>query len=243
MTAPTAAVFFDFAGTLFSDRALRDAHLAQLRFVAEAVGVTVADDELRSAYRQGMGVAYRSVASRPSYQHRELFGAAFAAMATVLGGSLDDAHVGTAVDRQYLATIEHAVLRPDCLEALMALRQSGLHVQIVSNIDDEQLHGLVERLGLRPVLDAWTSSEEAGSCKPDPGIYRWALTKAGCRPADVLFVGDSLGHDVEGPAAMGMRTAWMVDAGADSDPGDVRPDFVVHHLAEVTDLVGVEVGR
>jgi putative hydrolase of the HAD superfamily len=125
----------------------------------------------------------------------------------------------------------------------MALRQSGLHVQIVSNIDDEQLHGLVERLGLRPVLDAWTSSEEAGSCKPDPGIYRWALTKAGCRPADVLFVGDSLGHDVEGPAAMGMRTAWMVEAGADSDPGDVRPDFVVHHLAEVPDLVGVEVGR
>ena len=28
-----------------------------------------------------------------------------------------------------------------------------------------------------------------------------------------------------------------------SDPGNVRPDFVVRRLAEVTYLVGLEVGR
>ena len=57
------AVFFDFAGTLFS-RSLRTVHLEQLRFVGAVAGATASDDELRAAYRQGMGVAYRTVATR-----------------------------------------------------------------------------------------------------------------------------------------------------------------------------------
>jgi len=40
-----------------------------------------------------------------------------------------------------------------------------------------------------------------------------------------------------------LRTAWMVDDGADSDPGNIVPDLVVRRHAEVTYLVGVEVGR
>ena len=48
----------------------------------------------------------------------------------------DEATADEAVDRQYRATIEEAVLRPDCLETLGTLQRSSLHVQIVSNIDD-----------------------------------------------------------------------------------------------------------
>jgi HAD superfamily hydrolase (TIGR01509 family) len=238
-----AAVFFDFAGTLFSDRALRDTHLEQLRFVAATIGVGATDQQLRAAYRRGMAEGYGAVGATPAYRHRTLFAAAFTAMARDLGGDIDESIAQEAVDRQYRATVEHAALRPDALDTLGALRRASVHVQIVSNIDDEQLHPLIDRLGLGDVINAATSSDEALSCKPDPGIYRVALAKASCRPADVLFVGDSLRHDVEGPAALGMRTAWLVDDGAHSDPGDARPDFVVHHLAEVADLVGVEVGR
>jgi len=139
--------------------------------------------------------------------------------------------------------VEHATLRPDARDTLGALRQASVHVQIVSNIDDDQVHPLIDRLGLNHVVDAVTSSDEALSCKPDPGIYQVALDKADCCPTDVLFVGDSLRHDVEGPAAMGMRTAWMVEDGDHSGPGNIRPDFVVRRLAEVTYVVGLEVGR
>jgi 2-haloalkanoic acid dehalogenase type II len=233
---PLRAVLFDFAGTLFSDRALRDVHLQQLRYVAELVGVSRSDAELRAAYRQGMGIAYRAVASRPSYQHRELFGTAFTAMAEMLGGKLDADQEREAVDRQYRATIDGAVLRPDCAGTLRALRQLGLHIQVVSNIDDEQLHGLAERFGLGGLVDALTSSEEAGSCKPDPQIYAYALSKAGCAAAEALFVGDSPAHDIEGPARAGMRTAWLI---ADAKPRSVdgagapRPDLVIDMLGQL----------
>src|SRR5664280_22124 len=119
------AVFLDFAGTLFSDRALRHVHLEQLQFVADEVGAAVSDVELRAAYRQGMGVAYRAFAARSAYSHRALFGAAFAAMAEALGGSISDTQVDAAVDRQYRATIEYARLRPGCVHTLEELRSAG----------------------------------------------------------------------------------------------------------------------
>ena len=190
-----------------------------------------------------MAESYGGMGSTPAYRHRSLFAEAFKAMARDLGGAIDESTAQEAVDRQYRATLEHATLRPDARDTLGALRQASVHVQIVSNIDDDQVHPLIDRLGLNHVVDAVTSSDEARSCKPDHGIYQVALDKADCCPSHVLFVGDSLRHDVEGPAAMGMCTAWMVEDGADSDPGNIRPDFVVRRLVEVTDLVGLEVGR
>ena len=232
------AVFFDFAGTLFDDRALRDAHLRQLRFVAGAAGVEATDEQLRSAYRQSMAVAYQAIAVRPSYSHRTLFGAAFAATAVALGGGIDEATADEAVDRQYRATIDEAELRPDCLDTLATLRQASIHVQVVSNIDDEQLQPMLDRLGLRTALDAWTSSDEAGSCKPDPAIFRLALAKADVPPDQALFVGDSIHHDVVGPAALGMHTAWLAPRPG-ADLGDARPDAVIRSLGDVLDLVNV----
>jgi 2-haloalkanoic acid dehalogenase type II len=236
---PIHAVFFDFADTLFSSRLLRDVHLRQLRFVGDTIGVTASDDELRASYREGLGVAYRSVASRRYYLHRELFGQAFIAMARAFGRELEHEQVGYAVDRQYAATIEAAELRADCLESLRALRERGLHVQIVSNIDEEQLEELVRRLGLEGAIDASTSSESAQSCKPDPGIYECALEKARCPAAQVLFVGDSPAHDVTGPQAMGMLTALLV---ADARPGteNCSPDFVIERLAQVVEIIEQE---
>jgi putative hydrolase of the HAD superfamily len=236
MTA-VRAVFFDFADTLFSSRDLRDAHLAQLRAVAEALGAQATDQELRAAYRQGMGVGYRAVATRPSYLHRELFARSYAATAEALGGTLDAAACDALVDRQYAATLATARLRPDCLDTLRALRARGLRTQIVSNIDDEQLDGLVERLGLDAVIDTWTSSESARSCKPDARIYQVALAAAGCAAAEVLFVGDTVDHDIAGPREQGMRTALLV---ADARPGELEDggaDFVIERLGEIVDLV------
>jgi putative hydrolase of the HAD superfamily len=233
---PVRAVFFDFADTLFSSRMLRDVHLRQLRFVSDAIGLSASDDQLRASYRQGLGMAYRSVSSRPYYLHRELFGEAFAEMARSLGGELDDQEAERAVDRQYRATIDGAELRPDCLDTLRRLRAGGLHVQIVSNIDEEQLDSLVGRLGLESALDASTSSESARSCKPDPGIYELALRKAGCTAAQVLFVGDSPVHDIAGPQALGMAAALLA---ADSRPAAAEcfPDFVIDRLGQVVEIV------
>jgi HAD superfamily hydrolase (TIGR01509 family) len=238
VTVAVRTVFFDFAGTLFSDRALRDVHLEQLRFVAGAAGRDDLDDrELRSAYRQGMGAAMRGLAGRSGYLHRELFGNAFREMAVVLGSAIDDATADDAVDRQYRATIEHATLRPDARSTIEQLRAEGVHVQVVSNIDDEQLQPMIRGFGLDEALDAWTSSEEAGACKPHRAIYDYALAKAGGDATDALFVGDSVHHDVIGPAALGMATALLL-ADAKTAGDDHPADHEITMLADVLAIVG-----
>jgi HAD superfamily hydrolase (TIGR01509 family) len=237
MSGAIDAVCFDFAGTLFNDRDLRKVHLQQLQFVAAAAGFESASDrELRAAYRQGMGMSFRAIGARTSYLHRELFGGAFAGMAQVLGGAIDTATVHEAVDRQYRATIDHAALRPDATATLSALRELGCHLQIVSNIDEEQLVPMVERFELGALVDVAISSEAAGFCKPDPRIFELALANAGTTPERTLFVGDSPSHDVAGPAALGIRTAWL-DTEGKGDPGPVAPDHTIHSLSEVLDLI------
>jgi putative hydrolase of the HAD superfamily len=121
-------------------------------------------------------------------------------------------------------------------ETLAALRARGLHLGIVSNIDDDQFRAIWAQLGIGELFHATTPSEEARSCKPDPGIYRVALAKAaGVAPREVLFVGDSPRHDFAGAKPLGMRTAWIAEREEDV-PEALRPDHVIR---EIPELLGV----
>ncbi len=105
----------------------------------------------------------------------------------------------------------------------------------MSNIDDDQFEPLFEQLGLRPLFDCTTTSEEARSCKPDPEIFRLALRKAGNpRPEEVVFVGDSAPHDVAGAAALGMTTVLL---GRAAPPDGPAPDHVIRQLGELLEIV------
>ena len=123
---------------------------------------------------------------------------------------------------------------------MRALRERGHYVSIVSNIDDDYLLPLVERWQLDKLLDDWTSSEEARSCKPAPGFFRYALEKARCEAAEVLFVGDSPTHDIAGARALGMTTALISEKGQ-SPPGQFGEVPEAHHeieaLAELLPIV------
>jgi len=235
----TRAVLFDFAGTLWSDRALRDTHLRTLERVAARAGVGGDARTLRRAYRDGLIAAAASYLTEPYYLHRDIFRDGFRYFVGLLGGEADAAVCDWAVDAQYRATLADARLRDDCLETLAALRARGLHVGLVSNIDDEQLRPMLAESGLDQALDAWTSSEEAGSCKPDPGIFHLALAKAGCTAAEASFVGDTPSADVVGARSVGMRSVLIVEPGRDVPAltGAERPDHVIRTLGDVLALV------
>lgn len=112
---------------------------------------------------------------------------------------------------------------------------------IVSNIDEDSLHPLLRRAGLEDVLGAWTRSEEAGSCKPDAAIFHLALRKAGCRPEQGLFIGDSPEQDVAGAPPLGM-TPVRIQEPSTSPPGSgtgeaAEPHPVIESLAQRVPLL------
>jgi putative hydrolase of the HAD superfamily len=100
---------------------------------------------------------------------------------------------------------------------------------------------MLENLGLAPLFDHWTSSQAARSCKPDPGIFQHALCRAGCNAEEVLFVGDSRVHDIEGAGRMGMETVLISEEGGvshlDDEHFDSDPDHVIATLTELIEII------
>jgi 2-haloalkanoic acid dehalogenase type II len=227
-------VFFDFGGTLFSYGALREHFDHFLAETARRHGVAATPDELRRAYRTTMARAFAEYLARPFYLHRELFAAAHRGFLRELGAEPAPDVGDFFYAGQSALGLARVEVRPDARETLESLRARGLRLSIVSNIDDDQFAPLFERLALGPFFDAVTTSEEARSCKPDPGIFRLALAKAGNPPpGEVVFVGDSHEHDVAGAARLGMRTVLI----GRPTPVDPAPDHVIANLRELLEIV------
>jgi len=231
------AVFFDLGGTLFSYRSINAHFDGVLERLARGRGVDRPMDELRQAYRVAMMRVMGEWAPRPFYLHRELFTEAHVQFLRNVG---IDAQAGDADVQESQGSVlgePEITPRPDAAETLGALRERGLHVQIVSNIDNDQFDAVWPHLALDAHVHAITTSEAAGSCKPHAGIFQVALAKAGNPdPASVVFVGDSLLHDVGGANALGM-TSVLIGAPPQNAPAHLAPHHVIENLSELLELV------
>jgi putative hydrolase of the HAD superfamily len=107
---------------------------------------------------------------------------------------------------------------PEVPGVLAALRARGDAIVIVSNWD-VSLHGVLQRTGLEPLVDAVVTSAELGAAKPDPRIFEHALALAGARAQDALHVGDDVAADVEGARAAGITPVLVARAGEPAPPG------------------------
>lgn len=96
------------------------------------------------------------------------------------------------------------VLFDDVLPALNALKQKGLILGLISNIDHD-ISPALDELGLPALLRIIVTSQEAGTTKPNPGIFREALRRAGVQPAEAVYVGDQYQVDVAGARNAGMK--------------------------------------
>ncbi len=227
-------MLLDFGGTLFSYRGMRE---GTLELIAEAVRRLDVEADLRKAaraYREGSRRAFEKFVPRRYYLHREVFHEAFRLFAGSLGGAAEPDFLEWFYEAQRRLVVEQFSLRPGCRETLESLRAEGLHLGVVSNIDDDYLMPMLSRSGLAERLDAWTSSEEAGSCKPDAEIFARALSKAGAEPDETIFVGDSREHDIAGARALGMETVLVVEQGATPPGAGAGAAAEPHH--EITDL-------
>lgn len=106
----------------------------------------------------------------------------------------------------------------DVRPTLTQLRQAGYRVGLVSN-RTEPLDALVVELGLAGVFDFTLSAGQAGYWKPDPAIFLAAVRRAGCLPAQAVYVGDNYYADVEGARAAGLRPVLIDPHGVFPNPG------------------------
>lgn len=136
---------------------------------------------------------------------------------------------------------EHEVWRPryavlaSARALLESLRGRGLKTGIVANSWPDPgriLRADSESLGLAPLLDTLVFSADVGIRKPAPAPFLHACEELGVAPEAVLFVGDDRVKDVQGAAAVGMKTVQAMWFRADDTPGG-EPDFTAFTAMDV----------
>src|SRR5262249_21112001 len=97
----------------------------------------------------------------------------------------------------------------------------------------------VERIlgenGFGSLLATVIDSNRVGVSKPDPAIFALAVGELGCRPEEVLYVGDSFDKDVVGARGAGLRSAWLTSTRTCPDPALV--DVWLRQLGDLEGLV------
>ncbi len=75
---------------------------------------------------------------------------------------------------------------------------------LLSNTNELHFTYIKERFPLVHKFDRWVLSYETGLSKPDPEIYRLALSQAGVKPEEAIFIDDITGH-VRGAQSVGIH--------------------------------------
>lgn len=110
---------------------------------------------------------------------------------------------------------------PGAIPLLQALRAREIRVGVVSNWHGA-LHGILDGLGLRSLVDFVIVSAEHGWRKPHPSIFEAALEAAATSPEETVHVGDALRDDVAGAILAGIRPILVADERPDALPETVR---------------------
>jgi len=103
----------------------------------------------------------------------------------------------------------------DVEPAFRRLKARGLKLGLISNWD-ARLIGLMDGLGLAPLLDTIVSSADVGLHKPDPRIFELACSRLGVTPAESAHIGDHQYADVLGARSVGMLPV-LIDRHATAD--------------------------
>ncbi len=116
---------------------------------------------------------------------------------------------------------------PDADAVLRTLRERGYRMGIIASqpLGSEQR---LARFGLRDYFEVICASAEEGVDKPDPELFRRALTRAGCAPGDAVMIGDRTDNDVAPAKSLGMGTVLIRQGYGGHD--------IIHHEGEIPDM-------
>lgn len=209
-------ITFDCYGTLVDwETGIADAFLG----AARAEGRTLAREAVLSAYAE----IEPRVEAGGYRRYREVLTDTAVAVARKLGWHLERERA-----RFLPESLPTWKVFPDTNPSLVALRDRGYRLGILSNVDDDLLAG-TRRLFSVP-FDVLVTAEQVRSYKPAPGHFIQAGTRlAGQR---WLHAAQSYFHDVEPASALGISVVW-VNRKKERPMGAARPD------GQVTSLTGL----
>ena len=221
----TAAVLFDFGGTLDADGVAWKARFFRL---CRDEGVASTPERFDPVFYAADDALVGAIPPTLSFEDtvRRL------AAGLTRGLDVTDDAVGLRIASRFLEEARRTVDRNVPLLARLSRRY---RLGIVSNFYGN-LATVCHNSGIAPFFSVIVDSARIGYAKPDPRIFQSALDTLSVTPADAWFVGDSLARDMAGARGIGMRHIWLAGDAARHDNPCCAGDPVLRSLE---DLEGV----
>ncbi|MHB1356829.1 MAG: HAD family hydrolase [Anaerolineae bacterium] len=147
------------------------------------------------------------------------------------GNELSDEEADRIFDVYLSLYTGHWAAFPDVLPTLAQIPEYTL--AILTNGDPEQQRAKLVELGISERFPLLVTPMDAGVCKPDKRIFRYAANQIGGNPAECLYIGDQLDSDARAAKNAGWHGIWLDRACNDRQVTDVP---VIHTLAELPEL-------
>jgi HAD superfamily hydrolase (TIGR01509 family) len=127
-----------------------------------------------------------------------------------VGGIEEDSPQGKRIEERRAEIFRNELLdgiQPfrDADQLVSALKSRGLTLVVASSASRDELDPLLDRAGVKGMLDSRTSSDDASASKPAPDIVHAALARAHAHPSEAIMIGDTP-YDVQAALRAGVRT-------------------------------------
>lgn len=131
-------------------------------------------------------------------------------------------------------------MHPEILPMLVALKEQGLKIGLISNCHSEEAMVIKESV-LFPYFDAVCLSYDEGIKKPDRRIFERCLELLKLNPSECLYVGDGGSNELEVAEEIGMHPAqavWYLKPGTKQPTGRM-PEFInIERPMDVINIIG-----
>ncbi|MDO4292259.1 MAG: glycoside hydrolase family 88 protein [Eubacteriales bacterium] len=119
----------------------------------------------------------------------------------------------------------------------------GYRIALVADGEEESFQNVYKKNGLRHCFEGWVVSETVGVQKPERPMFETAMEALGLTEADkprIVMIGNNLAKDVAGANRFGILSVWLDWSPRyfhEYEKEDWKPDYVVHHPAELPALL------
>ena len=109
---------------------------------------------------------------------------------------------------------------------------------LVTNGESKTRRYKIKRFNLEKYFESILIEGELGFGKPDPRVYKLALSNLHLSAENVWMVGDNLEWDVKGPKQLGIYSIWF-DYKRSGLPlnSSIRPDRIITEITELLQLL------
>ena len=235
------AIFFDFGGTLMCAESDNVAHLHMMKEVIQRYNLSTSSEDMFTKYNSYLFT--KEMTLLDTHPEEKSFTPLRESTKKAFNGVLTEYDIQPSKeDFQWFSKSffenhkKYIKLFPETLLILRELKNTDLHMGIISDIDDDFQKFQFKVFGISEMFDSITTSEEAQIYKPKEKIFQVALNKANCQGKESIIVGDSYKKDIVGGKNMGMTTIWINKFQPDNIDTE-KADFTITHLKEISPIL------